>query len=275
MPYPQNVETAMAMQNAVRAGGATPAIVAVLDGRPTAGLDDDQVEWLGRQGDRISKASRRDLPFLIAGGESGATTVAATMLIAARAGIRVFATGGIGGVHRGVEDTMDVSADLEELSHTDVAVVCAGVKSVLDVQKTLEYLETRGVPVIGYGTDTLPAFYTQSSGLAVDRRLDTPQGVARTMDAKWNLGLRGGLVVGVPIPPHAALDQKRIDSVIEDALEQSRHAGIVGKAITPFLLQRIAENTGGDSLNANIALAVNNAGVAADIATAYRNLVVR
>ena len=272
MPYPQNVETAIEMQGAVRAGGATPAIVAVLEGRPTVGLADDQVEWLGRAGDSIPKASRRDLPFLVASRENGATTVAATMLIAAMAGIPVFATGGIGGVHRGVEASLDVSADLEELGNTDVAVVCAGVKSVLDVEKTLEYLETQGVPVIGYGTDTLPAFYTRSSGVAVDRRIDTPEDVARTMEAKWSLGLRGGLVVGVPVPRHAALDQQRIDSVVEDALEESRRAGIVGKAITPFLLQHIAENTDGESLDANVALAVNNARIAADIATAYRNL---
>ena len=272
MPYPQNVETAMEMQRAVRAGGATPALVAVLDGRLTAGLTDGQVEWLGREGGAISKASRRDLPFLIANGESGATTVAATMLIAAMAGIRVFATGGIGGVHRGFADSMDVSADLEELGRTDVAVVCAGIKSVLDVPKTLEYLETQGVPVIGYGTDTLPDFYTQSSGLPVDRRIDTPDGVARTMHAKWSLGLSGGIVVGVPVPAGAALDQPRIDSVIEDALAQSRRAGVVGKAITPFLLQHVAENTDGDSLKANIALAINNARVAAEIAAADRGL---
>ena len=275
MPYPQNVDTARAMQDAIRTAGATPAIVAVIDGQLSAGLSDDQVEWLGREGNAIRKASRRDLPFLLANGESGATTVAATMRIAAMAGIRVFATGGIGGVHRGFADTVDVSADLVELGRTDVAVVCAGVKSVLDVPKTLEYLETLGVPVVGYGTDTLPAFYAESSGLAIDRRIDDAEGVAQLMVAKWGAGLDGGMVVSVPVPAHAALDPKRIDAVIEDALVQARAAGIAGKATTPFLLQHIAKNTDGESLKANIALAVNNARVGAEIAIAYSALASR
>ena len=269
MPFPQNIETAFEMQAVIREAGAVPAMVAVDRGVLAAGLTDADIERFGRDGANIVKASRRDLPFLMAEAADGATTVAATMWIAARAGISVFATGGIGGVHRGVETTMDVSADLEELAQTNVAVVCAGVKSVLDIPRTLEYLETRGVPVIGYGTDTLPAFYTPTSGLAVDRRIDNPAEVARVMSNKWEAGLQGGLVVAVPVPREDALDARDMDRVIEEALAEMDAAGISGKHTTPFLLGRIAERTDGKSLRANIALAVNNARVAAGIASSY------
>ena len=272
MPYPQNVETALRIRQAVRDEGAVPALIAVVDGRPAAGLDDAQIEQFGRQGEQIAKASRRDLPFLVARGANGATTVAATMIIAAMAGIRVFATGGIGGVHRGAETTMDVSADLEELARTDVAVVCAGVKSVLDIPRTLEYLETRGVPVVGYGTDTLPAFYAESSGLPVDYRVDDPREAALALNAKWTMGLNGGMVIAAPVPEAHALEPGEIDAVIEDSLAVVRERGIAGKSITPFLLSRIAEQTGGRSLAANIELAVNNARIGARIARQYAEL---
>ena len=272
MPYPQNVETALRIQQAILDEGAVPALIAVIDGRPTAGLGEALIEQLGRQGAQITKASRRDLPFLVARGQDGATTVAATMIVAAMAGIRVFATGGIGGVHRGVETTMDVSADLEELARTNVAVVCAGIKSVLDIAKTLEYLETRGVPVVGYGTDTLPAFYAESSGLPVDYRVDNPREAAYALKAKWDLGLNGGMVIAAPIPEAHALEPAEIDAVIEDALTVMRERGISGKAITPFLLSRIAGQTGGRSLAANIELAVNNARIGARIAREYAEL---
>jgi pseudouridine-5'-phosphate glycosidase len=272
MPYPQNVETARRVQQAVRDEGATPATVAVIDGQPLAGLGDEQIEYLGKHGEAITKVSRRDLPFLIARGQDGATTVAATMLLASLAGIRVFATGGIGGVHRGVEETMDVSADLTELGRTSVAVVCAGVKSVLDIPKTVEYLETIGVPIVGFRADTLPAFYARSSGIPVDYRADDPEEIARAMQAKWNMGLDGGMVIGVPVPESHALDRAAIDAVIDAALHEMHSLDIIGKDTTPFLLRRIAEETGGRSLEANIELVVNNARVAARIARAYAML---
>lgn len=272
MPFPKNVETAFEMQSAIRDAGAVPAMVAIERGALSAGLSDAAIERFGREGSQIAKASRRDLPFLMSEGADGATTVAATMWIAAQAGISVFATGGIGGVHRGVETTMDISADLEELAQTNVAVVCAGVKSVLDLPRTLEYLETRGVPVIGYGTDTLPAFYTTSSGLPVDRRIDAPEAIANLMRSKWEAGLAGGLVVAVPVPAASALEPDLIDGVIERALTELRVKGISGKDTTPFLLSRIAEQTEGASLAANIALAINNARVAAQISKHFAGL---
>jgi len=206
MPYPKNVETAAAVEDVVREAGAIPATIAILGGRLKAGLSTDEIQHLGKQGTAVIKCSRRDLPFVVARKEDGATTVAATMIIAAMAGIRVFATGGIGGVHRGVQETMDISADLEELANTNVAVVCAGIKSVLDIGRTLEYLETKGVPVVGYQTDTLPAFYTRDSGFGVDYRVDTAAEVAAAMNIKWNMGLQGGMVIAVPIPEEVALD---------------------------------------------------------------------
>ena len=272
MPYPRNVETAVRVQERIRAEGAVPATIALLAGRPKAGLSDDEIQYLGREGPNVTKASRRDLPFLASRGEDGATTVAASMIIAAMAGIRVFATGGIGGVHRGVELTMDVSADLEELARSDVAVVCAGVKSVLDIARTLEYLETRGVPVVGFGTDKMPAFYTRSSGLPLDYRIDTPEEAARAMQAKWRLALEGGMVIAAPVPADHALDPGEIDGVIDDALIRMNRKGITGKATTPFLLGRIAEETGGASLDANVELVVNNATIAAQIAVEFSRL---
>lgn len=275
MPYPQNVDTALRIQQTIRAEGAVPAVTAILNGRLKAGLSDDDIDYIGRQGQRITKASRRDLAFLITRQEDGATTVAATMIIAAMAGIRVFATGGIGGVHRGVATTMDISADLQELAKTNVAVVCSGVKSVLDIGKTLEYLETQGVAVIGYGTDTLPAFYARSSGLPVDYRIDEPLEAAVALKAQTDNMIDGGMIIAVPVPASHALKSADIDGVISAALVEMKNKGITGKATTPFLLSRIADQTQGQSLSANIELAVNNARIAAKIAIEYSYLINR
>jgi pseudouridine-5'-phosphate glycosidase len=272
MPWPQNAETAHAVEAAVRAHGAVPATIAVLDGRLKAGLDAAQIERLARSNPQVPKLSRRDLALAVARGGDGATTVAATMVIAALAGIRVFATGGIGGVHRGAETSFDISADLQELARTPVAVVCAGAKSILDLRLTLEYLETHGVPVLGYRTDELPAFFTRESGVNVDARLDTPQEVARVMRAQWALGLTGGLVVANPIPAAHALPRERVDGVIEQALVDAQAEGITGKAVTPFLLARVNALTGGSSLAGNIQLVLENARLAAAIACAYAAL---
>ena len=269
MPWPHNAQTALAVEAEVRAHGAVPATIAVLDGRLKAGLSPAQIEQLGRLGPKASKASRRDLPVLMAQGRTGATTVAATMIIAALAGIRVFATGGIGGVHRGAESSFDISADLQELSRTEVAVVCAGIKSILDLGLTLEYLETHGVPVIGHGTDCLPAFFTRESDFSVDVRLDSPAQIAAVMQAQWRLGLGGGLVVANPIAEEFAMPRHAIDDAIEGALAEAAARGINGKAATPFLLQRLNELTGGQSLAANIALVKGNARLAAAVAVAY------
>ena len=266
MPYPRNVETASTVEGTVREAGAVPATIAVLDGRLKVGLSADEIQRLGKQGPQVVKCSRRDLPFVIARKDDGATTVAATMIIAAMAGIRVFATGGIGGVHRGAEASMDVSADLDELARSNVAVVCAGIKSVLDIGRTLEYLETKGVPVIGYRTDTLPAFYTRESGFAVDYRVDTAAEVAAAMNIKWDTGLDGGMVIAAPIPEEHALNREEIDGVIDEAITEMQRQGITGKDTTPFLLARIAARTGGRSLEANIQLVINNARIAAEIA---------
>lgn len=269
MPYPKNVETALQVQATVRQHDAVPAMIAILGGRLKVGISDAEIEYLGEKGQQFIKTSRRDLPFIIARKGDGATTVAATMIIAAMAGIRVFATGGIGGVHRGIEETLDISADLEELARTNVAVVCAGVKSVLDIGRTLEYLETKGVPVVGYRTESLPGFYTQDSGFAVDYRIDSAEDAADAMKTKWDLQLQGGMVVANPIPKEYALDPQDIASVIDDAIvEMNRHC-ITGKDTTPFLLARIAERTGGKSLDANIQLVLNNAVLAARIARAF------
>jgi len=269
MPYPRNVETATLVEDTVRQGDAAPATIAVLNGRLKVGLSNEEIRRLGKQGQEVIKCSRRDLPFVIARKQDGATTVAATMIIAAMAGIRVFATGGIGGVHRDVQETMDISADLEELARTDVAVVCAGIKSVLHIGRTLEYLETTGVPVVGYQTDMLPAFYSRSSGFPVDYRVDTAADVAVAMNSKWDMGLDGGMVIAVPIPEEHALDGDEIDGVIEEALAEMKRQGVTGKDTTPFLLASIAERTGGKSLEANIQLVLNNARVAAEIAVAF------
>ena len=272
MPYPRNVETALQVQATVRQYGAVPATIAILGGRLKVGITDAQIEYLGKKGQRFIKTSRRDIPFIIARKGDGATTVSATMIIAAMANIRVFATGGIGGVHRGVEETLDISADLEELARTNVAVVCAGIKSVLDIGRTLEYLETKGVPVVGYRTESLPGFYTRDSGFAVDYRIDSAEDAADAIKAKWDLQLLGGMVIANPIPKEYALDPRDIASVIDDAIVEMNQRGITGKNTTPFLLARIAEQTGGKSLDANVQLVLNNAMVAAKIALALARL---
>ncbi|HEX6362057.1 MAG TPA: pseudouridine-5'-phosphate glycosidase [Albitalea sp.] len=272
MPWPQNAETALALEAEVRAHGAVPATCAIVDGRLKAGLAREQVEALARAGAGVAKASRRDIPVLVARGATGATTVAATLVIARLAGIRVFATGGIGGVHRGAETSFDISADLTELARTPVAVVCAGAKSILDLRLTLEYLETHGVPVIGYRTDRLPAFFTRDSDCAVDVRLDEPRDVARVMQAQWDLGFTAGLVVANPVPEPHALPREAVERAIAEALIDAQAQGIAGKAVTPFLLARVNALTGGDSLRANIALVLDNARLAAAVAVAYAGL---
>ena len=268
MPQPQNIETALRVERTVRENGAVPATIAILGGRLKAGLTADEIHYLGEQGQALAKTSRRDIALVVSRGKDGATTEAASMIIAAMAGIRVFATGGIGGVHRGVTETMDVSADLEELATTDVAVVCAGIKSVLDIGRTLEYLETKGVPVVGYRTDSMPAFYTVSSGFPIDYRVETAADVAAALNAKRQMGLSGGMVVANPIPAEHALHDDEIGVVIDEAIREMGRLGITGKDTTPFLLAKIAERTGGRSLAANIELVVNNARLAAEIATA-------
>ncbi len=267
MPYPQNVETALLVEKTIRDGGAVPATIAIIGGRLKAGLTPEEIEYLGKKGRAVAKASRRDLPVLVARGEDGATTVTTTMIIAALAGIKVFATGGIGGVHRGAETTMDISADLEELAMTPVMVICAGAKSILDLGLTLEYLETKGVPVIGYGTEELPAFYTRRSGFKVDYRIDSPEELAAAFRAKTEMGLRGGMLVTNPIPEEYSMDPAVINAAIDEAVAECNARGIKGKDTTPFLLARIKDITGGDSLSANIQLVLNNARLAAAVAS--------
>lgn len=263
MPYPQNVETALKVEAILRENGAVPATIAILGGRLKAGLSREEIEYLGKKGTAVHKASRRDLAVLAAQGKDGATTVTATMIIAHLAGIRVFATGGIGGVHRGAETSMDISADLEELSRTPVMVICAGPKSILDLGLTLEYLETHGVPVIGYGTDELPAFYTQKSGFPVDYRLDTPEELAAAFRAGESIGLGGGMLVANPIPEEYSMDPDVIDRAISTAVAEAKDRGVHGKETTPFLLSRIKDLTEGDSLSSNIQLVFHNARLAA------------
>ena len=266
MPYPKNVETAMLVEKTIRDNGAVPATIAIIGGRLKAGLSPEEIEYLGKSGRKVAKVSRRDLAAIVASGADGATTVTTTMIIAHMAGIKVFATGGIGGVHRGAETTMDISADLEELAGTPVMVVCAGAKSILDLGLTLEYLETKGVPVIGYGTDELPAFYTRSSGFGVDYRVDAPEQLAAMFKAQQELGMKGGMLVTNPIPEQYAMDKAVIDAAIEQAVAESKEQGIHGKETTPFLLARVVELTGGDSLESNIQLVLNNAIVASKTA---------
>lgn len=263
MPYPKNVETALLVEQTIRDNGAVPATIAVIGGRLKAGLSHEEIEHLGKSGRNVAKASRRDLPALVARGIDGATTVTTTMIIAHMAGIKIFATGGIGGVHRGAETTMDISADLEELAQTPVMVVCAGAKSILDLGLTLEYLETKGVPVIGYGTDELPAFYTRKSGFGVDYRVDSPKELADMFRAQREIGYKGGMLVTNPIPEKYSMDKTVIDAAIEQALRECSEQGIKGKDTTPFLLAKVVELTGGDSLESNIRLVLNNAKVAA------------
>ncbi len=279
MPWPQNLETALAVEAAVRNAGAVPATIAILGGRLQAGLDAQQLETLARAGPRCTKASRRDLPFILSGllpvGAApgsvpglGATTVAATMAVAAMAGIRVFATGGIGGVHRGAERSLDISADLQELARTAVAVVCAGAKSILDLGLTLEYLETHGVPVIGWQTDALPAFFSRDSGFAVDYRADSTVAIARVLHTRWALPGSGGVLIANPVPAAHAMPRAVIDAAVAQALADCAAQAISGKAITPFLLQRVNDLTGGESLASNVQLVLNNARLAAQVAVA-------
>lgn len=268
MPYPQNVETALKVEQVIRENGAVPATIAIIGGRLKAGLTREEIEHLGKTGYDVPKVSRRDLPVIIARGMDGATTVTTTMIIAALAGIKIFATGGIGGVHRGAETTMDISADLEELAQTPVMVICAGAKSILDLGLTLEYLETKGVPVIGYQAEELPAFYTRKSGFGVDYRLDTPRELAEAFHVKQEMGLAGGMLVTNPIPEEFSMDPAVINQAIDAAIEESKQKGIHGKETTPFLLAKIKEITGGDSLDSNIQLVLNNARLAARTAAA-------
>ncbi len=268
MPYPQNVETALLVEKTVRENGAVPATIALLHGKMCVGISPEEIEYLGKKGLAVTKASRRDLPVLLSSGADGATTVATTMIAAALAGVKIFATGGIGGVHRGAETTMDISADLEELGRTNVSVVCAGAKSILDLGLTLEYLETKGVPVIGYQTAELPAFYCRKSGFPVDYRLDTPEEIAAAIRAKEACGLAGGMLIANPIPEAAAMPEEAMGACIDQAVRAAQENGVKGKEITPFLLDKIKTLTEGKSLQANIQLVLNNARLGAAIAKA-------
>lgn len=271
MPYPQNVQTAREVEQIIRDNGAVPATIAIVNGKIKIGLSDEELEMFGKSSD-VAKASRRDLAYLLATKKLGATTVAATMVCAELADIPIFVTGGIGGVHRGAETTMDISADLEELAQTNVAVICAGAKSILDLGLTLEYLETKGVPVIGYQTDVLPAFYTRSSQFAVNFRADDVETISNTLKTKWDLNLKGGAVIANPIPVEDAMDEKTITDIIETALKEAKEKHISGKEVTPFLLAKVKELTAGKSLEANIALVKNNAVLGAKIAVSLGNL---
>jgi len=266
MPFPQNMETALNVEEIIRNNGAVPATIAIIDGKLKVGLTKDEIEYLGKAGQKIAKASRRDLPYLISKKVDGATTVASTMIIAQMAGIKIFATGGIGGVHRGAAESFDISADLQELAKTNVTVVCAGIKSILDLGLTLEYLETNGVPVIGYKTKELPAFYTQKSGFEVDYRLDSASEIANFINTKWQLNLKGGIVIANPIPEAYELDHILMTKTINEAILAAKKNKIKGKENTPFLLAKVIELTEGKSLDANIQLVYNNAKLAAEIA---------
>lgn len=265
MPYPENIKMAKEVERIVRENGAIPATIAILNGKLTVGLSDDELELLGTSKD-VLKASRRDLPFIVAKELNGATTVAATMIIAAMAGIKVFATGGIGGVHRQAQETFDISADLQELANTNVAVICAGAKSILDIGLTLEYLETQGVPVVGFGSDEFPAFYTRKSGFKVDYRVDSEVELAKALKAKWDMNLKGGIVIGNPIPYEYEMNYDDINNAITEALVEAEKKGIKGKDTTPFLLSKVKEITKGKSLESNIQLVYNNAKLAAKLA---------
>ena len=266
MPFPQNVETALKVEDIVRTNGAVPASIAIINGKFKVGLTKDEIEYLGRSGQKIVKASRRDIPYLISKKVDGATTVASTMIGAEMAGIKIFATGGIGGVHRGAQKSFDISADFQELAQTNVAVICAGVKSILDLGLTLEYLETHGVPVLGYKTKELPAFYTQKSGFEVDYQMNSDTEIAHFLKVKWEMNLKGGVVIANPIPTEFQLDYDSINEIINNAILESKDKGIKGKEITPFLLAKVKELTHGKSLEANVQLVYNNAKLAAKIA---------
>jgi len=269
MPYPKNMETAFQVEQIVRENHAIPATIAIINGILKAGLSKEEIHFLAKQGKAVIKTSRRDIPFLVSKKLNGATTVASTMIIAQMAGIKVFATGGIGGVHRGATESFDISADLQELAHTPVAVVCAGAKAILDLNLTLEYLETNGVPVIGYQTAELPAFYTRQSGLKVDYRLNSPLEIAKFLQCKWDLNLNGGVVIANPIPEAYQMDYQQMMHTIDQALLEAKKMGIKGKESTPFLLEKIAHLTGGESLESNIKLVFNNAALAAKIACEF------
>ena len=271
MPYPKNIEMAKNVSKIIRENGAIPTTIAIIDGILKVGLTTEEIEFLGTSKD-VLKASRRDLPFIISKKLNGATTVATTMILANLAGVKVFATGGIGGVHRGAQETFDISADLQELANTNVAVVCAGAKSILDIGLTLEYLETNGVPVVGFGTEEFPAFYTRKSGFGVDYKVDSSMEVANALKAKWDLDLKGGIVIGNPIPKEFEMDYGTINNAIESALNEANEKDITGKKVTPFLLDKVKTITAGKSLDANIELVYNNAKVAAQIAKDLANL---
>ncbi len=271
MPYPKNLETAVQVSQTVRDNGAVPATIAIINGRLKVGLTKSEISLLAKEGPKVLKTSRRDIPYVVSKKLNGATTVASTMIIAHMAGLKIFATGGIGGVHRGAAESFDISADLQELAHTSVAVVCAGAKAILDLNLTLEYLETHGVPVLGYQTEELPAFYTRKSGLKVDYRLDSPKEIATFLKRKWALKLKGGVVVANPVPEAFQMDYNLINKTIDDALLEADKLGIKGKDSTPFLLEKIANLTQGKSLETNIKLVLNNAALAAKIAVAMRN----
>lgn len=266
MPYPKNVETALKVEKIVRDNGAVPATIAIIKGKLTVGISEEEIDYLGKKGLDVTKASRRDIPVLVSRGEDGATTVAATMIIAELAGIKIFATGGVGGVHRGAETTMDISADLEELGSTNVNVVCAGAKSILDLGLTLEYLETKGVPVIGYKTEKLPAFYTRDSDFNVNYQMDTPLEIAKAIKVKDDLEYKCAMLIANPIPEEYSMDSAQINSVIENAVKEAEEKGVKGKDITPFLLDKIQKITEGKSLEANIQLVYNNVKLGAEIA---------
>lgn len=266
MPYPKNVETALKVEEIVRENGAVPATIAIIQGKLTVGISHEEIDYLGQKGLSVTKASRRDIPVLVSKGEDGATTVAATMIIADLAGIKIFATGGIGGVHRGAETTMDISADLLELSNTDVSVICAGAKSILDIGLTLEYLETQGVPVIGYKTEEVPAFYTRRSGFKATYRMDSPEEIAKAIKVKDDLNMKGAFLITNPIPEEFAMDEEAISKAISDAMDEADKLGITGKDVTPYLLDKIQKITEGKSLESNIQLVYNNVKLGALIA---------
>lgn len=272
MPYPSNMETAMALEEVIKSHGATPATIAILDGKIKIGLSKEEIHLIGSQAHQVVKVSRHDIPYILVQKKFGATTVAATMFCAQLAGIRIFATGGIGGVHREGEKTMDISADLYELARTDVAVVCAGVKAILDIPKTLEVLETLGVPVLGYKTEDFPAFFCRRSGIKVESSVNDIKELAQILLTKWTLGLQGGVLIANPIPGEEALDEDEMEGIISSAVQNARREGITGKRITPYLLREIVKRTEGRSLKANIALIKNNAALAARLAVEYAQL---
>ncbi len=272
MPYPKNMETALQVEQIIRDNNAIPATIAIINGKLKAGLSKEEIQFLAKEGRAVIKTSRRDIPYLVSKKLNGATTVASTMIIAQMAGIKIFATGGIGGVHRGATESFDISADLQELAHTNVAVICAGAKAILDLNLTLEYLETHGVPVIGYQTMELPAFYTRKSGLKVDYQLNSPLEIADFLHSKWTLNLNGGVVIANPIPKAFQMDYNQMMTTIDEALLEAKKLRITGKESTPFLLEKITNLTKGESLESNIKLVFNNAALAAKIACNFVKL---